>query len=52
MRTVYLLVPDGVPHVEGIILQAILGIYSLFVSLIFALVLLGLLDHSLYFILA
>ena len=51
-KTAYLLIPDGVSHVEGIVLQGILGIYPFLVSLVFALVLLSLLDHSLNLILA
>ena len=50
--TAYLLIPYGVPHVKGIIFQGILGIYPLLVGLILALVLLGLLDHSLNLVLA
>ena len=48
----YLLIPDGVSHVEGIVFQGVLSIYPLLVSLIFALVLLSLLDHSLNLVLA
>lgn len=47
----YLLIPDGVPHVEGIIFQGVLGVYPLLVSLILALVLLSLLDHALNLVL-
>lgn len=50
--TAYLLIPDGVSHVEGVVLQGILGIYPFLVSLVFALVLLSLLDHSLNLVLA
>ena len=48
----YLVIPDCVAHVEGIVLQAILGVNSLLVFLIFYFVLLSLLDHALNFILA
>ena len=48
----YLLIPDGVPHVEGVVLQGVLGFYPLLVSLIFALVLLSLLNHALNLVLA
>ena len=48
----HLFIPDGVPHVKSVVLQAILGLYSLLMSLILALVLLSLLDHPLNFIFA
>ena len=48
----YLLISDGIPHVEGVVLQRVLGVNPLLVSLIFALVLLSLLDHALNLILA
>lgn len=48
----YLVITDGIAHIEGIVLQAILGINTLLVFLIFYLVLFSLLNHALDFILA
>ena len=48
----HLLISDGIPHVEGIVLQRVLGINPLLVSLILTLVLLSFLDHALNLILA
>ncbi|OAY83273.1 NAD-specific glutamate dehydrogenase [Ananas comosus] len=42
-----LLVPDGVPHVVGVVLQRVLGVDLLLVLLVVLLVLLRLLDHPL-----
>ncbi len=48
----YLVVPDGVAHVKGIIFQAVLGVNPLLVLLVLHLVLLGFLDHPLDLVLA
>ena len=47
-----LLIADGVPHVEGVIFQAVLGLDALLVLLVLALVLLGILHHPLDLVLA
>ena len=48
----HLVIPDGVAHVEGVVLEAVLGLNTLLVLLILALVLLSLLDHALDLVLA
>ena len=52
MGSAYLLISDGVPHVEGVVLDSVLGLYPLLVRLVLALVLLSFLDHALNLILA
>ena len=47
-----LLISDGVPHVEGVVLQGVLGLNLLLVSLVLTLVLLSLLNHPFDLILA
>ena len=48
----HLLIPDGIPHVKGVVLQGVLGLYSVLVGLVLTLVLLCLLDHALNLVLA